>query len=48
MKILVLGEHNEGKVKDSTLATLGAAAKFDGEVDLLLTDSGAPGAADDA
>ena len=38
MKILVLGEHNNGKVKDSTLATLGAAAKFGGDVDLVLTD----------
>ena len=28
MKILVLGEHAHGKVKDSTLATLGAAAKL--------------------
>jgi electron transfer flavoprotein alpha subunit len=48
MKIVVLGEHKDGKVKDSTLATLGAAAKLGGEVDLLLTDSGAPGAADEA
>ena len=48
MKILVLGEHNDGKVKDSTLATLGAAAALGGEVDLLLTDSAAPAAADDA
>lgn len=48
MKILVLGEHHDGKVKDSTLATLGAAASLGGEVDLILTDSGAPAAADDA
>jgi electron transfer flavoprotein alpha subunit len=48
MKILVLGEHHDGKVKDSTLATLGAAAKLGVEADLLLTDSGAPAAADDA
>ncbi|WP_205479605.1 electron transfer flavoprotein subunit alpha/FixB family protein [Sphingomonas arenae] len=48
MKILVLGEHHDGKVKDSTLATLGAAAALGGEVDLLLPDSAAPAAADDA
>ena len=48
MKILVLGEHNDGKVKDSTLATLGAAAKLGGDVDLLLTGSQAQGAAEDA
>jgi electron transfer flavoprotein alpha subunit len=48
MKVLVLGEHVGGKVKDSTLATLGAAAKFGGDVDLLLIGPDAPGAADDA
>jgi electron transfer flavoprotein alpha subunit len=48
MKILVLGEHAHGKVKDSTLATLGAAAKLGGETDLLLIGSEASGAADDA
>ncbi|WP_114227338.1 MULTISPECIES: electron transfer flavoprotein subunit alpha/FixB family protein [Sphingomonas] len=48
MTILVLGEHAHGKVKDSTLATLGAAAKIGGDVHLLLTDSGATAAADDA
>ncbi|GAA4032227.1 FAD-binding protein [Sphingomonas rosea] len=48
MKILVLGEHAHGKVKDSTLATLGAAAKLGGETDLLLIGSDAQGAADDA
>lgn len=48
MKILVLGEHANGKVKDSTLATLGAAAKLGGETDLLLIGSDAAGAADDA
>ena len=48
MKVLVLGEHSGGKVKDSTLATLGAAAKFGGDVDLLLIGPDAPGAADDA
>ncbi len=48
MKVLVLGEHTGGRVKDSTLATLGAAAKFGGDVDLLLIGPDAPGAADDA
>jgi electron transfer flavoprotein alpha subunit len=48
MKILVLGEHAHGKVKDSTLATLGAAARLGGETDLLLIGSEAQGAADDA
>jgi electron transfer flavoprotein alpha subunit len=48
MKVLVLGEHTGGKVKDSTLATVGAAAKFGGDVDLLLIGPDAPGAADDA
>ena len=48
MKILVLGEHHNGKVKDSTLATLGAAAKLGGETDLLLIGSDASGAAADA
>jgi len=48
MTILVLGEHAHGKVKDSTLATLGAAAKIGGEVHLLLTDSQATQAAEDA
>jgi len=48
MKILVLGEHAHGKVKDSTLATLGAAAKLGGGTDLLLIGSEAQGAADDA
>jgi electron transfer flavoprotein alpha subunit len=48
MKILVLGEHNNGKVKDSTLATLGAAAKLGGETDLLLIGSEASGVAADA
>ncbi|GLR48323.1 electron transfer flavoprotein subunit alpha/FixB family protein [Sphingomonas astaxanthinifaciens] len=48
MKILVLGEHAHGKVKDSTLATLGAAAKLGGDTDLLLIGSEAQGAADDA
>jgi electron transfer flavoprotein alpha subunit len=48
MKILVLGEHHGGKVKDSTLATLGAAAKLGGETDLLLIGSEAQGASADA
>jgi electron transfer flavoprotein alpha subunit len=48
MKILVLGEHHGGKVKDSTLATLGAAAQLGGETDLLLIGSEAAGAASDA
>jgi electron transfer flavoprotein alpha subunit len=48
MKVLVLGEHSGGKVKDSTLATLGAAVKFGGDVDVLLIGPDAPGAADDA
>ncbi len=48
MKILVLGEHHNGKVKDSTLATLGAAAKLGGETDLLLIGSQAQGASADA
>jgi electron transfer flavoprotein alpha subunit len=48
MKILVLGEHHNGKVKDSTLATLGAAAALGGETELLLTGSDASGAAADA
>jgi electron transfer flavoprotein alpha subunit len=48
MKILVLGEHHGGKVKDSTLATLGAAAKLGGETDLLLIGSEAEGASADA
>jgi electron transfer flavoprotein alpha subunit len=48
MTILVLGEHHGGKVKDSTLATLGAAAKIGGEVHLLLTGGEATQAADDA
>lgn len=48
MKILVLGEHHNGKVKDSTLATLGAAARLGGETDLLLIGSDAQGAATDA
>ena len=48
MKVLVLGEHNDGKVKDSTLATLGAAAKFGGDVDLLLVGPQAQGASADA
>ena len=48
MKILVLGEHHNGKVKDSTLATLGAAAKLGGETDLLLIGSHAQGASADA
>ncbi|WP_300973571.1 FAD-binding protein [Sphingomonas sp. LHG3406-1] len=48
MKILVLGEHAHGKVKDSTLATLGAAAKLGGEAHLLLIGSEAQGAAADA
>ena len=47
MKILVLGEHTHGKVKDSTLATLGAAAKFGGETHLLLLGSDAQGASAD-
>jgi electron transfer flavoprotein alpha subunit len=48
MKILVLGEHHDGKVKDSTLATLGAAAKLGGETDLLLIGSDAQGASANA
>ena len=48
MKILVLGEHAGGKVKDSTLATLGAAAKLGGEAHLLLVGADAAAAADDA
>ena len=48
MKILVLGEHAHGKVKDSTLATLGAAAALGGEAHLLLIGSDAAAAADDA
>lgn len=48
MTILVLGEHTQGKVKDSTLATLGAAAQIGGEVHLLLTGGEATQAADDA
>lgn len=48
MKILVLGEHHGGKVKDSTLATLGAAAKLGGEANLLLIGSDAQGASADA
>jgi electron transfer flavoprotein alpha subunit len=48
MKILVLGEHHNGKVKDSTLATLGAAASLGGDTDLLLIGSDASGAAADA
>jgi electron transfer flavoprotein alpha subunit len=48
MKILVLGEHAHGKVKDSTLATLGAAAKLGGEAHLLLIGSDAAAAAEDA
>jgi electron transfer flavoprotein alpha subunit len=48
MKILVLGEHHSGKVKDSTLASLGAAAALGGETDLLLIGSEASGAASDA
>jgi electron transfer flavoprotein alpha subunit len=48
MKILVLGEHSHGKVKDSTLATLGAAAKLGGEAHLLLIGSEASAAAADA
>jgi electron transfer flavoprotein alpha subunit len=48
MKILVLGEHNNGKVKDSTLATLGAAASLGGEAHLLLVGSEAAAAAEDA
>ena len=48
MKVLVLGEYSGGKVKDSTLATLGAAAKFGGDVDLLLIGPDAAGATEDA
>jgi electron transfer flavoprotein alpha subunit len=48
MKILVLGEHHNDKVKDSTLATLGAAAKLGGDTDLLLIGTQASGAAADA
>ena len=48
MKILVLGEHHNGKVKDSTLATLGAAAKLGGETDLLLIGPDAPSTQADA
>jgi electron transfer flavoprotein alpha subunit len=48
MKILVLGEHHNGRVKDSTLATLGAAAKLGGEAHLLLIGSDAAAAAEDA
>jgi electron transfer flavoprotein alpha subunit len=48
MKVLVLGEHTNGKVKDSTLATLGAAAQFGGEADLLLIGPDAGGASADA
>jgi electron transfer flavoprotein alpha subunit len=48
MTILVLGEHHSGKVKDSTLATLGAAAQIGGDVHLLLTGSEATQAAEDA
>lgn len=48
MKILVLGEHHNGKIKDSTLATLGAAAKLGGETNLLLIGSNAQGASADA
>jgi electron transfer flavoprotein alpha subunit len=48
MKILVLGEHHNGKVKDSTLATLGAAASLGGDTDLLLIGSDASGASADA
>ena len=47
MNILVLGEHSHGKVKDSTLATLGAAAKFGGETHLILLGSDAQGASAD-
>ena len=47
MKVLVLGEHTHGKVKDSTLATLGAAAKFGGETHLILLGSDADGASAD-
>jgi len=48
MTILVLGEQHDGKVKDSTLATLGAAGQLGGDVHLLLIGSEAQGASDDA
>ena len=48
MKVLVLGEHVHGKIKDSTLATLGAAAQFGGDVDVLLIGPEAAGAGADA
>ena len=48
MTILVLGEYAHGAVKDSTLATLGAAAKIGGDVHLLLTGSEAAQAAEEA
>jgi electron transfer flavoprotein alpha subunit len=47
MKVLVLGEHHDGQVKDSTLATLGAATQFGGDVDLLLVGPQAQGASAD-
>ena len=48
MKVLGLGEHIHGKIKDSTLATLGAAAQFGGDVDVLLIGPEAAGAGADA
>lgn len=36
MKILVLAEHDQQELKDSTLATLGAAQKLGGEIHLLV------------
>ena len=47
MKTLVLVEHEEGQLKDATLATVGAATKL-GEVHLLVAGSGVGGVAEAA
>ncbi|MDP8994543.1 MAG: FAD-binding protein [Pseudomonadota bacterium] len=47
MKTLVLVEHEEGKVKDATLATVSAAAEL-GDVELLVAGAGVGGVAEEA
>ncbi len=47
MKVLVWVEHEEGQLKDATLATVGAAARL-GEVDLLVAGDGVDGVAGQA
>ena len=48
MTILVIAEHDNSQLKPSTLNTVAAAAKLDGDVELLVAGHGCSQAADNA